>query len=741
MSNYLPIAIQNKQSTSDQIDNLLGLFDRNEFIFNLEDLSDGGFIDKDITRETTRFNESFTSNTNVAAYIRKLRKTYYNLPDTKEELMDPDHGYQFPNEEFIDNYRVQTRNVDRSNYINESEDNIKNSLYDYIANPDLGRDVSVVTGKVGSGKSTFLHYLDRCYSSDLLEKKVFYCKVKYTASEIEKKEFDDINKWENYFEKKFINSSVYEVLKNQGGELDDIIDGFLEYSSESISLVEIDEKIIESTGRLSEKIINVTKKKSSIIPMQTIAKMNMAIKCLLIEYMADKGYVFLIVIDGFDVFSMEEISSSNQQGAFSVLAKVISGRFSYGNLSNSCFMYLITLRACTYEMFMDWYSENNRDHEINTFSLVPVGIRKILYSRALRHKHLEELEEDNISYFITDVIQVVKQRFSLEYDDNMVSLFNENYRRLIDFVLDVILFYASKIVYEENIEKFQDFIESFGHKDLIEKHLKSQSLVEVLLMSKYSNYSNYFTFNNSDLSVKRSGSMDARRGYVDNIFNYTPVMQNGSIPYYLIKVRIVQTLSSSSTHLKACQVIEKLELLGYTMSDDIFEHYIRLLISIGFVRPRLGLDGELSYNSTRKGDFVVNSLINEIRYSENTIQSSIFPKVLLKHLAGARKYASTIEDHVMSINNWICVSIVNNFIHTQFIKRIEHLEKRQGYPANQSFEVGRGKWSVYISIEEIKNAIRHIVSNPVSGTNSYVNCGYLCEKINLIIKDWREINK
>ncbi|MFK5893636.1 MAG: hypothetical protein QM504_10490 [Pseudomonadota bacterium] len=563
---------------------------------------------------------------------------------------------------------------------------------------------------------------------------VIYCNIKYTAGEIEKKNYLKVLQWEEYFEKKFIYVAIDQIINNPYSRIIDVSDEFIHYFNASISLMITDDNEIIRLNTIAKNLIKNIKNNIHI-PLPTIKKINPTVTQLLLQFLSEQGFCMLITIDGFDVFSMEEISESNQKGAFDVLAKIISGRFMLYSTSDLSIRYLITLRTCTYEMFMDWYSENR--HNVNVLRLAPVGINRILYSRVRKHMKDECLTEDNLSLFIHNTIRVIKYRFKIEYDDNLVSIFNENYRRLIDFMLDVMIYYSNKVVYGEGVYSIDDFLKSFGDLPLLEKHLKSQNLVEVLLMSSFSSYKNYYSFPDGDFTVKKKGSIDSGRGYIDNIFNYS-MSSACEIPYYLIKVRIIQTMAISKKHLTEQQLLKKLQSIGYKLTHSEFTHYIKTLIAVGFTRPRLDQSGQLSYNSTRKGEFVIEHLLSELRYIENTIQVSLFPDILLNYFIGARKYAFGELGDINPVIHWIYASLINNYIHTQYIKYIENKEEQLGEKSNYLRQIGkdRGRWSIEVGVAELKNTISHILSNPISGTNDYLNANYLYERIQSIKKEW-----
>ena len=622
--------------------------------------------------------------------------------------------------EALKDYRAQANDDDPSPYINETDNTVKNAVFEYIANLENERYVSVITGKVGSGKSALLYYISNCYAEELLKNRVVYCDIRYNAKEIERKEFKDGSKWENYFKRKFLDSATNKIVNDAKSHFKNKLEEFPEYFQSYVELI-LDNK--DEINLLKSRVRRLVK---GGVSLPVIAKLDKRIKESLVEYMIEEEVSFLVAIDGFDVFSMEEINESTQKAAFNVIAKIISGRFALIECPMRGIRYLITLRACTYELFMDWYSENN--HNVNHFKLAPVGVIKILHSRAKRHKEEEMLEDNNLDGFISNMVGVIQRRFGIERDGDLISIFNENYRRLLDYFSDVVVYYSSKIVYEEGKYVLTDFIRSFGHRDLISKYLRSQNLVEILLMSCYSSYRNYYTFPNGGCSIVKDGSIESGRGYIDNIFNYS-ISGSGPLPYYLIKIRIVQILLVNGKHLVKRKIVEELGKLGYQISDEQIEHYIRLLIAVGFVRPRKDLSGELSYLSTRKGEFLVRRLLSEIRYTENVIQTSLYPAGVAKHLIGCRKYGNVRDGNGWPIVQWIKASIINNYVHAQYITWIERTEKKVGYPDSQKSKIGKDEWSMEVCVDEIKEAVRNIVSSPISGTAVYLDADGLHSEI------------
>lgn len=125
-------------------------------------------------------------------FIRNLEISYKTLPDVDSDLRDPIVGYCIPNEIWVSQY-CSSESIPKGEILNKSHANIERWLKEFIGQIVLNskdqpyREIRAVNGKVGSGKSTFVSYLDKGHKKFFIERNVIFVVVSYGDFEFGKK--------------------------------------------------------------------------------------------------------------------------------------------------------------------------------------------------------------------------------------------------------------------------------------------------------------------------------------------------------------------------------------------------------------------------------------------------------------------------------------------------------------------------------------------------------------------------
>lgn len=739
------LRLKNKFNKKD-INDLLDLYDE-DWLRNIN-LCNIGNLSHNLTGPGLLFGATFPEEGHIAKYVTKLISTFKKLQDDPEQLQNNQIGYQFPSNDIKELYTSLYKEYSHPPFINSNDKSIQSALFDTIANRSNENRVTVVTGKMGSGKSAFVHYLYTCYRDDLIKKdsKTLLAVVKYTKAEVEGAKITEKEEWRKFFDNKTTDSILWEILNNPTDEMIKIINNCQDLIEAEFATYPITDEELKIKIRIFTSIRRRFIEGDNI-GVGTIKKYPSDIKLEIIKRLHDNGFNILIVIDGFDVFSLEEIICSNQLQAFMILGEVISDKHYWQGEPDISIRYMITLRSCTFAMFLDRGQSNISD--INMYSLCPAGFNQILASRAYRYELETNDEGDhNLTFFIQAIISKITLALGVSGEKDLVMIFNQNYRDLNSYIVDIILFFIHEVINKFGYVKPSEFIKKFGHKDFIDEYITHFHLVEIYLLSQSRFYRNYYCFPKSN--SHHYGKENGHHGYLDNIFDYSLKMVEGingreeSLPY-IIKLRVLQLLAASKIHVSAKEIKESLESLGYYLSGTLglqsnkgevdvesmpLDQVLRLLISGGLIKPRLDDFGDLLFTITHKGNKLLSSYLSEIRYLENIIQVSYYPDVFLEHLVSARKYDKTNLSDTLSdtLANWIRASIINIFIHINYIRI---LEKHENDSSNEKCD--RKVFYTPFNLEVIKSSLFHIISETsFEGTYKYLNISAIHKDIEKI---------
>lgn len=236
-----------------------------------------------------------------------------------QDFSDKETGIQFPYSSTINFYK-KDRSVEH--FINID----RNHADEFCSEIFLqDRDSSyVITGKIGSGKTIFMRYVYtqlciKCENGK--QKKVIPCIIEYNGKRIDD-DLTSLNTDEqirSYLEDRIIDgllfATKYIIKENLINDIEPYLINFSETFFPDIGSSDI--------VRLQQQFKNYFCNKQY---KSTIIGIDRRIKDIIIFVIKQLGYRFIVLLDGFDIFSLDEIIEGKQKQLFSVLNSFLRGR-------------------------------------------------------------------------------------------------------------------------------------------------------------------------------------------------------------------------------------------------------------------------------------------------------------------------------------------------------------------------------------------------------------------------------
>lgn len=644
---------------------------------------------KYLTAEEIRFFVSSNNRERVAKLINliEIDLGVLEVRELDEEdlvqLIQTKIGYQFPSEEVCQAYLSQSEeDWIEGKYINLSRSHLDawvNRLVEGVASERTFSEA--ISGKVGSGKSSFIRHLKKQYSDRFLKNKIAVVSLVYEYSKIDvdfKKEGFERD-WRKFFCDKALNLLVTKLIAEPSTARLLKTEEFEKWLSEQAYYSNLSN---DERRRFDNVLAELLRKPKNI---EYVRRVELRVKEQIVLWFDELEFSFLVVFDGFDVFALDEIVKGNQQDAFDALSDIVIKEHTTGILRQLNMNFLVTLRDCTYTKFCEGEYRESARVTVNQRMLIPAGV-SALSDKALKHfifnncdKEALENQVENIKTVFRHVDSLIQRSIELERGEkeDISSITNSNLRKYLNF-FSVILIYLLTVhlkkVSDDTLwtEIIEGLVESLRGPNALKEH----TVVELLLLSKFNHFSNYFTFN-SRLDANHGQPNDQKRGFLDNVLNYHKTIHSihtdGRTPWLLIKLRLLQILEHADmelgvSHLSETELIGTLSLFGYTVTETQFEVVETILVNANFIKMRW-IGAEIRYAITPIGKYVVNKLISEFRYLQHIIQATYFPPSIVSFMHGLSRYGTRVE-----LERWVYCSIVNYFVYRKYVNEVENLE-------------------------------------------------------------------
>ncbi|MBR9971711.1 hypothetical protein [Magnetospirillum sulfuroxidans] len=599
-------------------------------------------------------------------FFKNTERCLFKLPPGRE-VFNKEYGYCYPSDKHVENF---THQEGYRGHINRSERSVDDWVCNIINKINLNNiskteqylpHIEFITGKVGSGKSTFVNFFSEGYRDKFIENNILFTLIphdlfssKISADRTKQALTDDIR----YIEiTKTIQRSIAasfsqnDILINKIGGREKARDDFSEFCKNKGAA--FDKKDLHSVVYPNTPVGENTLRSLSYLP----------------QFLAIKGIKFLVSIDGLDALSFGSIVKGEYTQLFNDLATVIFGeKQRHHTIPHT--NYIITLRDCTYETFVCAHSERLR--RVEQRKLVPCEFNTLLrrgVAYFIQHDKSEKSfwrgREDSVEWFWRKLLETMSKALGIKNDEEISKFFDYNHRQLMESVIEVATFVLSGTIKGKDSE-FKDIFDLFEYIKRDGSYLSSSSQYDIFEAFLIRDRIGFF----NKVQLGKKYSHDIFGATVDNLFNYHLDHKDQiDIPnFLLIKVRILQYLDKINDYCDIESIDELLKCLGYHCSRNELTDIMEILQAGGFVKIVYKND-KYTYSISNFGYIAINRMLFNMRYIENVILDTFVPRILSSKFKGQYKHNS-----VVSISRWIEQSLINTFLFLQVIMEIERAE-------------------------------------------------------------------
>ncbi|MBP2293598.1 hypothetical protein [Azospirillum rugosum] len=611
----------------------------------------------------------------ISDFFRVLERCLFQLPDGNA-VFDSDLGYVYPSQSQIENF---TGYVGYEAYINRTRGATDDWVDGLISKIRENRSkkgqtylpvVEFILGKVGSGKSTFIKFVENGYKDSFANEKILFVHIDHSQFTASSNIQGRLPKDKRYARIRdivlrniLVSFQLNSVALNACGGVRSFVNGFKEYCQK---------RRIAINDRDLYFIINPNADCDESV-MDTFGPA--------VDFLRSLDFYFLIAIDGMDALTFDEVVKGEHAELFDDIATVLFGvQAPQYTVSHS--NYIVTLRNCTHERFVVNHSERMR--RIRPSILIPCEFRRLL-ERGVRY-YIHDVKKDSkfwrggeeaVSWFMLALLEAMERSLGVSEKQEISALFDHNHRHIMESLVEIASWLITRIINQNSA--FKNVFEIFEYveeKDLlllkggprisdsIEKY-DQYDVFEAYLIREGVGFFNKFSIGEKIIPVVRGAS-------IDNIFNYHMVDASRSDVhnFLVLKLRVLQLLAFSRNYVGVGSIRRFLYMLGYTIEDRELMVNIDLLHSGSFVKVRYET-GEFRYCITKFGTLFLKNILWNTRYIENAIQETLVPRVMATDFHGCFKYGQRI-----TTSRWIENSLINCYLFLQIVRNIEDHEMK-----------------------------------------------------------------
>lgn len=553
--------------------------------------------------------------------------------------------------------------------------------------------VSFITGKMGSGKSTFIRYLLNKFRSGFLDNKVALCLILHSDIAMPDNLAQNIvgvrDKDYEIFVKMRIRWAVLNSLS-----LEDGIKGALKHDYNKFLCIlreKLEAHYDQNQRQQDLYYFNSLFEEGNISFEDFEKKVSIEAWNSLNKLLLDFEVKVLVVIDGLDVLNHSTIVDRGYDKLFVALSKCIAPDQSSAAALYSRISYVISLRNCTYDDFFPRFTDRTA-LQLKEFTNQDI-LEEVPFMDIMRDS-IEILFRENDkkfwNYYKPKVIEMFEQifltfsdHFTERHGDNFSKYFEYNCRETADVTINIFCYISNYALKKINAGQKSDLQIDFkliineivGVANSICKKKQYQILETILIGGNCGFHNRYsVTEGNFDRSTLHA---HVRGGVIDNIFNYhLKISDTDTKSYFLVKIRLLQVLMAREDKQSLENLLMNLKCLGYELDEMQAKHLLYMMIDSNFIKTRYESAGQkLCYSITHLGRFVVNDLIYEMSYLENVVMTSFLPnEICTKNLVlGLVKYKSKrgFEKSSTPKFDWVKRCIINCIFLVAHIDYIE----------------------------------------------------------------------
>lgn len=608
-----------------------------------------------------------------------IDKLQVKIIDSLNDNKDDDYGYIYPKSKFTKNYTDQnilnTSSESTLQFIRNLKKDI-NSLNSLHSNEILSRyRLKIITGKVGSGKSTYIRYLYKKFNQDLFKENILFTIVNYSDFKLEDYTDQDVirNTFTTNIKKLFFKKTIETYIKVLGMDKLNNLRFLSDYDIENNSNIEDLRRVLNDTTLSENEIVNKIEELDSIsLSAEYLTK--------IFKYIYSKlEYKPLIVIDGFDNLDPQLIKN------FTFYIKNLKEIIYTSIIDNFNITYIMTLRNCTFEEFQIRYIPQR----ILVAPSESCIIKKTIKSLAIENQFIRRHQNTFIEIFELIIKRLEINFNTMSYGKSPIEFFDFNYRLFLTYLYNILCFIISHFMKTFNLIDttdeilFDEFIVYLSTNDYskLKELLKSKSYIldDILLLKNYSRYRVLYkidvkyasktylidTIKNNGVEFKNQDNIS----FFDNIYNYTltkELFTQDSLFPLLVKVRILQIFKFQSTYSSEKDIKEKLQKLGY--KTEYFKSIIEDLHNSKFIKVKNGEDSSnkniFKYDITNRGLLTIDILSKKNIYIQHIIPFCLLPENSENYIQSYAPYREHKDDAVR-------IAIINSIYFLNIIRIIE----------------------------------------------------------------------
>lgn len=363
------------------------------------------------------------------------------------------------------------------------------------------------------------------------------------------------------------------------------------------------------------------------------------------------------------------------------------------------------MRDCTYAHLPEYSSVEVSPNRVTHLYLCPIGVIPIIdrtiksYKKNISISDSNDITDENLSDFFIALLKftikaVLGTRSQIENNEEnaeyFATLFNHNYRRLIEFVVYILTLLFDRIyrVAKEDLNE-HDIIKKIHDIKFLSNYINDYEVNEILLMGNFSVFNNFFW----RASITDNIHETMEKGLIDNPLQYLSDKyesnKNGN-PNTFVKIKILQMLlNSNKEELTSPEILIYLSNMGYTgITNKNLQFVLKNLRSSGFIKTSLVNESGVIYKISGLGRFVYSNYYSRfnITFIEMIIQKTLFPQDVYALMLPSRKYDGyyyeialrhkNIDGTVERLVYWVFSGIVNAIIFFHFARQVEMNEKK-----------------------------------------------------------------
>lgn len=449
------------------------------------------------------------------------------------------------------------------------------------------------------------------------------------------------------------------------------------------------------------------------------------------------GMKFLVILDGFDAISMDEILFGKSQLELLVSIGTIIGdtkSFDYASefSAQMDIHFIAAIRSNTLAFLLKNISSDHQKINIqHIWTVLPPSVGELLNARVdwlidtLHQMNIPTTTaRENLKSLSFDICRCIVEELGMG-DLNLIQISNFDCRKTLEFISDVVMFISDKAKIRRGVGipakiSVDDFVSIIGFEARHIIREQSYLLIELLLLRKNLSFSNRIAENpdsdsyNFAINGRKFRDQDQMSGIVDNVYNYIAYKscRETGRSSITLKIRVIQILDAHGALPRERIGTYLRTYFGYQISKEDMTVLLLTMVRTGLLfcdwdANTAGPNGDdrIRYAVHNIAKFLSSGLIFTLAYIEHIFYKTRMPSHLCENSIPCIKY--------QNMQLWPIASMVNAFIFYNVIRQVETIEEASGQ--RNPRDTFLGEWQISPRIKkEIHRSADKILSNPSS---------------------------